>query len=85
MYRGMAGYGITINMLGLQNEPYNNSSGWETCDMPPATEALLFNDVHTALTAAGLSTKLMVYDHNKGMSDGEDGAVLEPQAYVEAA
>lgn len=57
--------GVPVNYLTIQNEPLNETSSYPSMGMS-ATEqlSLLQGYVLPALAASGVSTKVMVYDHN---------------------
>ena len=57
--------GITIHAVTPQNEPLYGTAPYPCTDMP-ATEQLDFvkNGLGPAIKAAGLDTKIIVYDHN---------------------
>lgn len=71
-----AAAGINIDYLSLQNEPLNIPSNYPGMCMPADSSATdcpgsqtdqmtaLFNNVLPALTSAGITTKVLVYDHN---------------------
>jgi glucosylceramidase len=57
--------GVPIDYISLQNEPLNNTTSYPSMYMSESTElAVLQGYVLPALTAANLSTKVFVYDHN---------------------
>lgn len=57
--------GIPIDYLTLQNEPLNVQTSYPTMGMSDTAQlSLLQGYVLPALSAASLSTKVMVYDHN---------------------
>lgn len=57
--------GIPINYISLQNEPLNNTTAYPSMYMDAQTELIVLRDyVLPALTAAKLSTQVLVYDHN---------------------
>jgi glucosylceramidase len=57
--------GVPVDYLTLQNEPLNVPTGYPGSSMP-ATEqlSLLQSYVLPALSAAGITTRILVYDHN---------------------
>jgi glucosylceramidase len=72
--------GIKIDYISLQNEPLNVPSNYPGMCMPatPAStdctsatdqQTALFQHVLPALTTAGLTTKVLVYDHNWDRGD----------------
>ncbi len=57
--------GVPIYALTVQNEPQNRTpKGYAGTDMPVADEVAVINQLGPMLSAAGLSTKIMGYDHN---------------------
>ncbi len=58
-------YGILPDYICLQNEPLNNAAGLPSMGMDEPTQLVAIRDnVLPALAASGLSTKLLLYDHN---------------------
>lgn len=57
--------GIPIYAITLQNEPLHETGGYPSMRMDPANQAnFVKNDLGPAFSNAGLSTKLICYDHN---------------------
>lgn len=57
--------GVPVDYLTVQNEPLNITSSYPSMGMSDTAQlSLLQGYVLPALSAAGLSTKVMVYDHN---------------------
>ncbi len=57
--------GVTIDYITLQNEPLNITTSYPSMGMSDSAQlSLLQNYVLPALSAANLSTKILVYDHN---------------------
>ena len=57
--------GITVDYIGLQNEPLYVPSDYPGMSMDPATQTTVLRDyVLPALAADQLATKVLVYDHN---------------------
>jgi glucosylceramidase len=57
--------GVPIDYISLQNEPLNNTTAYPSMYMDAPTELTVMRDyVLPALTAANLTTKIFVYDHN---------------------
>lgn len=57
--------GVPVNYLTIQNEPLNETSSYPSMGMSAEDQLnLLQGYVLPALSASGLSTKVMVYDHN---------------------
>ncbi len=58
-------YGILPDYICLQNEPLNNATGLPSMGMDESTALVATRDyVLPALVALGLSTKILLYDHN---------------------
>jgi glucosylceramidase len=83
-----AAVGITIDYISLQNEPLNIPSNYPGMCMPADPTATdcsgsqtdqmtaWFTYVAPALSTAGLTTKLLVYDHNWNRPDYPEGVLL---------
>jgi glucosylceramidase len=57
--------GILPDYLSIQNEPLNQNSGYPTMYMDEPTALAVTRDyVLPALAASGLSTRILLYDHN---------------------
>jgi len=57
--------GVPIDAVTVQNEPQNRSpGGYPGTDLPMAQEQKLIEALGPALRAAGLSTKILAFDHN---------------------
>ena len=57
--------GILPDYLTIQNEPLNNTTGYPSLYIDAPTALTLTRDyVMPALSSSGLTTKLLVYDHN---------------------
>lgn len=57
--------GVPIDYISLQNEPLYNTTSYPSMSMDAPTQLTVLRDyVLPALTSAGLSTKVLVYDHN---------------------
>jgi len=71
-----AAQGISIDYISMQNEPLFLPSNYPgmcmpatvtdttTCGTSPTDETTAIQDELSALTTAGLSTKILIYDHN---------------------
>ena len=60
-----AAEGITIDYLTLQNEPLHETSGYPSMRMWWQQQSTLIRDhVGPKFVQAGLTTKILVYDHN---------------------
>jgi glucosylceramidase len=57
--------GISVDYISLQNEPLNNTTAYPSMSMDAPTQLTVLRDyMLPALTAANLTTKVFVYDHN---------------------
>jgi glucosylceramidase len=83
--------GITIDYISLQNEPLfvppsypgmcmPATSGSTDCASSTDQQTALFQHVLPALTNAGLTTKVLVYDHNGDRGDYPQNVLLANQA-----
>ncbi len=60
-----AAHGISINAVTPQNEPLHETTGYPTMKMTAAEQAeFIKTSLGPKLQAAGLSTKIIAYDHN---------------------
>jgi len=82
--------GISIDYISLQNEPLNVPSNYPGMCMPATSasndctsstdqQTALFQHVLPALTNAGLTTKVLVYDHNWDRGDYPQSVLLANQ------
>jgi glucosylceramidase len=78
--QGMAAEGIKIDAITMQNEPlnpYNNPS----MEMPALQQAdFLKNHLGPAFTGAGITTKILLYDHNCDMISYPLSVLADPGA-----
>jgi glucosylceramidase len=57
--------GITIDAVSPQNEPLHFTANYPCLDMPADVQLIFIkNHLGPAFTAAGLTTKIITYDHN---------------------
>jgi glucosylceramidase len=57
--------GVTVDYITLENEPLNNTTAYPSMYLDAPTELTVLRDyVLPAFTAANISTKVFVYDHN---------------------
>jgi len=75
-----AGEGITISYMTAQNEAWNDSGAWETTQFSPQETAGFVKALGATFEANKIATKIMVYDHNKGL--GNDGK-YQVKSYVD--
>lgn len=59
-----AAHGIAIDAVTLQNEPYFEPGTYAGCRMEPGDQAKLVKLMGPAFQAQGISTKILVWDHN---------------------
>ncbi|MCE5185580.1 MAG: hypothetical protein LLF76_05585 [Planctomycetaceae bacterium] len=59
-----AAHGLAIDAITLQNEPYYEPGSYAGCRMEPADQVKLVKEMGPAFAAAGISTKILVWDHN---------------------
>jgi glucosylceramidase len=62
--QGMQAEGIPIDAITIQNEPLNEKNTPSMLMLPPEQEEFIATDLGPALHAAGLKTKIVLYDHN---------------------
>src|SRR6185312_11719946 len=75
--------GVPIDYITLQNEPLNNTTAYPSMTMDAATQLTILRDyVLPALSSAGLSTKVMVYDHNWDTPSFPNTALSDPTILV---
>jgi glucosylceramidase len=83
--------GINIDYISLQNEPLNVPADYPGMCMPATSastdcasstdqQTALFQHVLPALSSAGLTTKVLVYDHNWDRGDYPQNVLLANQA-----
>lgn len=71
--------GIPVQYLSLQNEPLYQPQDYPGTSMPAATQlTVLRDDVLPALRAGGLSTRVLLYDHNWDRPDYPDAILTDP-------
>jgi glucosylceramidase len=71
--------GVPVDALTLQNEPQNrNPSGYPGMDFRDTEEARLVETLGPQLRRAGLSTKLLGYDHNWSLHPNDVGPPDDP-------
>jgi len=71
--------GIPVQYITLQNEPLYQPSDYPGMGMPAVTQlAVLRDHVLPALRAAGLPTRVLLYDHNWDRPDYPDSILSDP-------
>lgn len=75
--------GIGIDYLSLQNEPLYNTTGYPSMYMDATTQTTVLRDyVLPALTTAGVSTQVFVYDHNWDTASYPEQVLQDPTIYA---
>lgn len=85
--QGMKAEGITIDAITLQNEPLNPNNN-PSMSMSAADQgAFIKNNIGPALRSAGLSTKIILYDHNCDQPSYPISILDDPEAkqYVDGS
>ncbi|MET4105104.1 glycoside hydrolase family 30 beta sandwich domain-containing protein [Hymenobacter sp. UYP22] len=85
--QGMKAEGVTIDAVTLQNEPLHGGNN-PSMEMTAAEQATFIRDhVGPAFRAAGISTKIILYDHNLDVPDYPLSILRDPQAsqYVDGS
>jgi glucosylceramidase len=59
-----AAQGIPIDAITLQNEPRHETRGYPTMGMEPADQSRLSRLIGERFRAAGIKTKIVIWDHN---------------------
>jgi len=78
--QAMKGEGITIDAITLQNEPRNGDNN-PSMEMSATDQAnFIKNNIGPALQAAGLITKIIIYDHNLDQPDYPISILNDAQA-----
>lgn len=78
--QAMAAEGIRIDALTVQNEPFNDGNT-PSMQMFPKEEGLFIKrDLGPALEAAGLKTKIVLYDHNCDAPEYPVSILTDPEA-----
>jgi glucosylceramidase len=81
-----AAHGLPVYAVTLQNEPLNATTAYPAMRMDPVHQIdFLKNNIGPAFQAAGLSTKLIVYDHNWNRPDYPNTIFADAQAAQYAA
>jgi glucosylceramidase len=78
--QGMQGHGIRIDAITMQNEPLNEKNT-PSMQMSALEQAeFLKNDLGPAFKSAGISTKILLFDHNCNHPDYPLAILSDPQA-----
>jgi glucosylceramidase len=78
--QAMKAQGITIDAITPQNEPLNPNNNPAMVVQPAEEDNFIKNDLGPALQTAGLSTKIIVYDHNTDRTDYPLTILADPAA-----
>lgn len=71
--------GVNIDYISLQNEPLYVPTDYPGMSMPATTQTTVLRDsILPALNAAGLTTKVLVYDHNWDMPSYPQTVLADP-------
>lgn len=77
-----ASQGIKINAISLQNEPLNSQTGYPTMYMSwQQQDSLIRYYVGPRFLQAGITTKILIYDHNWDHPEYPLNILNNPQAY----
>jgi glucosylceramidase len=85
--QAMKAQGITIDAITPQNEPLNANNNPAMVVQPLEEDNFIKNDLGPQLRTAGLSTKIIVYDHNTDRTDYPLYILADPaaNAYVDGS
>lgn len=76
-----ASHGIAIKAVTVQNEPLHETNGYPSMGMTPAAQAAFIkNSLGPKFQAAGITTKIIAYDHNFDRPDYPMSVLSDPQA-----
>ncbi|HYG40980.1 MAG TPA: glycoside hydrolase family 30 beta sandwich domain-containing protein [Cytophagales bacterium] len=85
--KAMQAEGINVDAITLQNEPLNPYNNPSMLMSAAEQAAFIKNNIGPALSAAGLSTKIILYDHNCDQPNYPVSILNDPQAkqYVDGS
>ena len=84
--QGYQSAGVPVYALSVENEPLYAPPTYSGMMMTAAEQAAFLGDaLGPALTAAGIKTKVMVYDHNWDRPDYPEAVLKDPKARALAA
>lgn len=85
--QGMAAEGITITAITIQNEPLHPGNNPSLLMLPAEQAAFIKTNLGPAFRAAGLTTKIILYDHNADRVDYPISILNDPKAkpYVDGS
>lgn len=85
--KAMAGHGIAIDAITIQNEPFNDGNT-PSMQMFPKEQALFIKqNLGPAFREAGIKTKIVLYDHNCDAPEYAVSILTDPEArpYVDGS
>ena len=85
--QGMKAEGITIDAITVQNEPLHPGNNPSLLMLPAEQASFIKNNLGPAFRAAGLTTKIILYDHNADRIDYPISILNDPDAkqYVDGS
>jgi glucosylceramidase len=78
--QGMKGEGIAVDAITIQNEPINPDNNPSLLMLPLEQAEFIKHHLGPAIQAAGLSTKIFLYDHNADRPDYPISILNDPEA-----
>lgn len=78
--QGMKAQGINIDAITIQNEPLHPGNNPSLLLVAPDEGAFIKNDLGPAFKAAGIKTKIILYDHNADRPDYPISILNDPAA-----
>ena len=78
--KAMKAEGITINTLTVQNEPLHPGNNPSLLLVAPDEADFIGNNLGPAFAAAGITTKIIIYDHNADRPDYPISILNNPKA-----
>lgn len=80
--KGMAANGIRIDAITIQNEPLNANNNPSMVMTAEEQDNFIKNDLGPAFKAAGIKTKIILYDHNADRPDYPLTILKDPKASI---
>ncbi|HSR60410.1 MAG TPA: hypothetical protein VLL47_06615, partial [Robiginitalea sp.] len=78
--QGMAAHGIRLDAVTVQNEPLHPGNNPSLLMLPEAQGEFVKNHLGPAFRDAGITTKIVLYDHNADRPDYPISILDDPQA-----
>jgi glucosylceramidase len=78
--QGMKAKGITIDAITIQNEPLNEKNTPSLQMLPPDQAIFIKSHLGPAFKAAGITTKIILYDHNCDVPEYPIAILNDPEA-----